>query len=179
MQKIILKFGLAAGIAMIAFIFVEGTLIERNMVPMAWTEVIGYATMLIALSMVFFGIKSYRDNHGNGSITFWKGLQIGLLISVIASVMYFAGGELYNAANPSFFPTVMERLAEQQGSDMRAKGASAEDIAKKKEEMDQFLQMFKNPLIRFAIFVMEMFPIGVVVTLISAGLLRKRELLPA
>ena len=179
MRKVVITFGLIAGAIMILAIFVSGTLIEREILPIAWIEVTGYTTMLIALSMVFFGIKSYRDKHSNGSITFWKGVQIGVLISLIGSVMYFAGGELYNAVNPHFFPKVMQRFSEHQITNMKAKGASDDEIIKKNEEMAQVLVMFKNPLIRFAVFVMEMFPVGIVVTLVSAGLLRKREMLPA
>ena len=179
MRKVVITFGLIAGAIMILAIFVSGTLIEREILPIAWIEVTGYTTMLIALSMVFFGIKSYRDKHSNGSITFWKGVQIGVLISLIGSVMYFAGGELYNAVNPNFFPKVMQRFSEHQITNMKAKGASDDEIIKKNEEMAQVLVMFKNPLIRFAVFVMEMFPVGIVVTLVSAGLLRKREMLPA
>ena len=179
MLRSVITFGLVGGIIIALFIFLEGTLIERSIIPMSWTEVIGYATMLVSMSMVFFGIKSYRDNYGNGTITFWKGLQIGLLISLIASVMYFAGGELYNAANPNFFPKLMERVTEQQTNTMKAKGVPQEDIDKKNEEMAQFATMFGNPLIRFAIFIMEMFPVGIVVTIVSSAVLRRRDVLPA
>ncbi|CAN5536831.1 hypothetical protein BH10ACI2_BH10ACI2_14450 [soil metagenome] len=179
MRKIVISFGLAAGAIMIACIFLEGTLVSRGIVQTAWMEMIGYATMLVSLSMVFFGIKSYRDNHAGGVITFWKGFQIGVLISLIASVLYFCGGELYNAVNPDFFPKVMERVTEQQKISMKEKGATDEEIAKKDEELANIMTLFKNPLLRFAVFLMEMFPIGVIITLISAALLRRREFLPA
>ena len=179
MGKVAIRFGLFAGAVMIGLIFLEGALVERELFPIAWMEVTGYASMLIALSMVFFGIKSYRDNQGKGIVTFWKGVQIGVMISLIASVLYFVGGELYNAVNPGFFPKIMERSIEQKTNDMKSKGAPEEEIATMKEDIAKFVTMFKNPLIRFAVFVMEMFPIGVIVTLISAALLRRREMLPA
>jgi uncharacterized protein DUF4199 len=179
MRKIVITFGSIAGAIMICSTFLSGTLIENNVLPMSWAEVTGYASMLIALSMVFFGIKSYRDNYNNGSITFWKGVQTGVLISLIASVLYFAGGELYNAVNPNFFPKVMEKYVEMQADKMKANGSSDDEVVKMKEEMAGMMTLFKNPLIRFGIFVMEMFPIGIIVTLVSAGLLRRREILPA
>ena len=57
--------------------------------------------MVIALSMIFFGIKSYRDNYQNGAIGFWKGFQVGLLITLIASLMYALTWETYMQARPA------------------------------------------------------------------------------
>ncbi|MBX7248475.1 MAG: DUF4199 domain-containing protein [Caulobacteraceae bacterium] len=52
--------------------------------------VLGYATMLIALSTVVLGVKQYRDQVGGGVITFWRGLVIGLGIALLAAVIYAA-----------------------------------------------------------------------------------------
>ncbi len=76
MKKTIIKFGLVGGVLMIGLVFLIATLCEREIVTLDRAELFGYAGMLIALTMVFFGIRQYRQEHG--SITFWKGCQIGL-----------------------------------------------------------------------------------------------------
>lgn len=78
MRKVILTFGLLAG-AIISIIMITGiALYENGVMTSYFNELVGYATMVIALSMVFFGIKSYRDNYQKGAINFWKGFQVGL-----------------------------------------------------------------------------------------------------
>jgi hypothetical protein len=131
------------------------------------------------LSMVFFGIKSYRDNHGNGKITFWKGVQIGLLISLIAGVLYFAGAETYAMTHPGFVDQFVKLSKDEMVGKLQSQGASQDQIDKTTTQIDQMAKLMQNPLVFFLICLMEIFPVGIVVTLISAGLLRKRELLPA
>jgi hypothetical protein len=140
-------------------------------------ELVGYTTMVIALSMVFFGIKSYRDNYANGSISFGKGFKVGILITLIACVMYGLAWEIsYNRIGEEF----TKRMTEKYYEDMKADGASEVELQKAKEEWESFFEMYKNPIIRFAFTVfVEIFPIGLVITLISAGILRKKEFLPA
>src|SRR5688572_8471204 len=113
MRKTIINFGLAAGIIVIFFMFLNGTLFSRGILTLKTSEIAGYTAMLISLSMVFFGIKSYRDNHLGGTITFLKGIQIGLAISLIAGVMYFIGGEIYRLIDPTFLNEVMEQYTQQ------------------------------------------------------------------
>src|SRR5215472_16188724 len=95
MRKIILKFGLIGGVIVGSVNWLIATMCSRDVVNFDQTMIIGYAGMLVALSMIFFGIKSFRDHHGKGKISFWKGVQIGLLITLVASLMYYAGWELF------------------------------------------------------------------------------------
>src|ERR1043165_378707 len=94
MKKIILTYGLIAGAIVSAMMLISMPLYNKGLISLDYGELIGYTTMVIALSMVFFGIKSYRDDHQNGAITFGKALQVGLLISVIATVMYAFAWEI-------------------------------------------------------------------------------------
>ena len=136
MRNTILKFGLLSGLIVVCLSFVIGTLFERDMIGMDKAEIVGYAGMLIALSMVFFGIKSYRDNYSGGTITFWKGLQVGLLISAIAALFYYIGGELYSLLNPGFLERFFEKYSEYHLHGMRVRGASEADIAAMAERED-------------------------------------------
>ena len=135
----------------------------------------GYATMVIALSLVFFGIKSYRDNNG-GRITFLKGLQVGILIALISAVCYAVSWEMYYRGSGQEF---LQKYTAHYIDGMKKDGASDADVAKAQADMAQFQEVYKNFFVRFGITMMEIIPVGVIVTLISAALLRRRELLPA
>src|SRR5690242_14626014 len=94
MTRIVLIFGLISGAIAAGLMWILMAVVRNGAIDfdngMTW----GYATMIVALSLVFFGVKSYRDNNG-GHITFLKGLQIGILISLISSVCYATSWELY------------------------------------------------------------------------------------
>jgi hypothetical protein len=178
MKKIILTYGLIGGALSMIFTFLIATLCDRDMIAFDKAELVGYASMVIALSMIFFGIKSYRDNYGSGRITFWRGVQIGILITCIGSVMYIAGAELYTAINPGFGPKVMEKYTEYETRKLGRKGASQAEIDATVQQMTEMGKMMENPLVRFGIYLIEIFPVGVIITFLSAALLRRRELLP-
>jgi hypothetical protein len=176
MKKIILTYGLIAGAIVSAMMLISMPLYNKGVINMDYGELIGYTTMVIALSMVFFGIKSFRDNHQNGAITFGKGLQVGLLISVIATLMYaFAWEITYSRMSEEFTQKMSERHIEK----IKAGGATEAEVQAAKKEMASFVEMYKNPFVRFGMTTMEIFPVGLVISLLSAGLLRRKEFLPA
>jgi len=179
MKKIVLTYGLLSGVVIFVLVWLIASLCEKNVIDLDKAQLVGYGSMIIALAMVFFGIKSYRDNYGNGKISFWKGVQIGLLISLIGSVMYFLGGETYNYAHPGFQETFVAKYADYTTSKMKASGSSQEEVEKTLDDMKKTVKMLENPLIYFAVSLMEILPVGIIVTLISAALLRKKEILPA
>src|SRR6516225_1835075 len=102
MRKIVLTYGILAGVIIvtlwvITFSVMSGS--EGSSSSMA----IGYATMIVSLSMIFFAVRSYRDNYSGGSITFGRGFLIGFYITIIASVFYVVGWKIYSAiALPDF-----------------------------------------------------------------------------
>ena len=179
MRKVVLTVGLLAGAIIAALVWITAALAERDLIKFERLEILGYASMIIALSMVFFGIKSYRDNQGNGNLTFWKGVQVGALISVIAGVMYFAGAFSYGMVSPGFEDNFMRKFTELKVSQLQAQGASQADIDKGTAEVETMRVLFKNPLLFFLVCMMEILPVGIIVTLLSAALLRKREVLTA
>ena len=176
MKKIIITHGLIAGAIVSVIMLGTQPLMEKGILNFDNGMFVGYASMVISLSMIFVGIKSYRDQHLNGSISFIQGLKIGLLITVIACVMYAITWEFYYN---TFVPDFTERYTQHYLDKMAANGASADAIQKARTEMESFNEMYKNPLIRFGVTMTEMLPVGVIVTLISAALLRKRQILPA
>ena len=133
--------------------------------------------MVVALSMIFFGVKSYRDNYSNGDIKFWKAVKIGLLITAIASVMYGLAWEVNYASIGDEF---MAKMYEHQMNVLKANGASAEEIAKSKASWDQFSELYRIAIFRFLFtMLVEIAPIGVGFSFISAALLRMKNFLPA
>src|SRR6266508_799755 len=178
MRKVTLTFGLLAG-AIISVFLVIGMAIWEKARNIVASELIGYATMVIALSMIFFGIKSYRDNYQKGAINFWKGFQVGLLIALIASLMYAITWETYMQARPASAAAFLDYYAECQVIKMKEKGASAAEIDREVKKMDDIKKMYGNPAISFGMALMEILPVGIIITLISAAVLRKKEFLPA
>lgn len=173
MKKIVVTFGLISGVIIAALMWLMLAMMKAGFT--SHSLLMGYATMIIALSLVFFGIKSYRDNNG-GKITFFKGLQIGILISLISAVCYGISWEAYYRTSGGDF---IQQYTAQYIEQMRAKGSSEDEIATTQKEMDQIAEQYKNFFVRFGMTLMEIMPVGIVVTLISSGLLRRKELLPA
>lgn len=179
MRKIVLVYGGISGTLMVMMFVISFAMMENGTLSFENSEVFGYTTMIIVLSLIFFGVKSFRDKHSNGTITFGKGFKVGLSIAVVASLMYATGWEVYLKAVPNMQESFMQRYADLTAKKMQHEGKSQEETDKKLGEMKSFAEMYKNPFIRYGITLMEIFPIGLVITLISAGVLRKKEMLPA
>src|ERR1043165_5670006 len=175
MAKIVLIFGLISGAIAATLMWLLVAVVNTGSINFDNGMIWGYATMIIALSLVFFGVKSYRDNNG-GHISFLKGLQVGILISIICSVCYAARWELYYRGSGQEF---LQKYTAHYLDKMMANGASDADVAKAQADMDQFMVQYQNCYVRFAFTLMEILPVGIIVTLISALLLRRREILPA
>ena len=175
MQKIVLTFGLIAGAIMSGMMLV--TLPFHDEIGFDKSAVIGYTTMVLAFLMVFFGVKSYRDNVAGGSVTFWRALTVGLMITAIASVCYVATWEL---VGQRLAPDYIEKYAAYEVEKMRKAGASDTEVAAKTKEMSEFNEMYKKPLNNIALTFLEPLPVGILLTLIAAGVLsRKRRALAA
>ena len=175
MKKIILVYGLFAGAIVGTMLMITMPLYESGTLHFENGEWLGYTTMVVALSLVFFGIKSYRDHHSGRKITFWSGLKVGLLITLVASLIYALSWEItYSTMKGDFLKQMNEKSMEK----MKKEGASAVSLQETQKQMDDFAAMYRNPVFRFAITLMEIAPVGIVISLLSAGLLRRKEFLP-
>jgi hypothetical protein len=135
----------------------------------------GYLSMLLAFTMVFVGIKHYRDKVLGGVIRFLPALGVGLGISAVASLFWVVGWELTLATGFDFGGAYTQSLV----AAAQARGAPAAEIEQIRIDAAGFLTMYANPLYRLPITFVEMFPIGALISLISAALLRNSRLLPA
>jgi hypothetical protein len=169
MKKTVLTFGLlSAGLSSLMMLltvpFLDTLGFDRG-------EIFGYTAILLSFLFVFFGIRSYRENVGGGSVTFGRAFTVGLLITLISCVGYVVTWEfVYFKLAPGFADKYSAYAIEH----ARASGASPEKIAETARQMKNMKEMFENPLMNAAITFVEPFPIGLAVTLISAAVLRKR-----
>jgi len=171
--RTILKYGLIAGLVVGGFELATFVLFS-GMPPLKYGMVVGYTTMLIALSAVFVGIKRHRDVDRGGVIGFWPALGVGLGISFIAGIFYVAAWEaVQSMMHMDFASSYAQAIIASQ----KAKGASAEALAKLTTEMEAFKVQYANPMYRLPMTFAEIFPIGVLVSLVSAGLLRNSRFL--
>jgi hypothetical protein len=169
MKKTVLTFGFISGGIMGAMMVITG-LIGKNM-GFDKAEILGYSTMILAGIMIFVGIKSYRDNTNGGLITFGKAFKVGILITFISSVIYvFVWMILFSTIFKDFMLDYSAAMMEK----VKASGASAAEIAAKKEEMLKYVELYKNPFFRAAITFMEPLPVGVAITLIASFILKKK-----
>jgi hypothetical protein len=169
MKKTVLTFGLISGavsaVTMLVTIpFVDAIGFEKG-------EILGYTVIVLSALIVFFGVRSYRENAGGGRLTFGRGFAVGILITLISSACYVGTWEIvYFKLMPGF----AEKYAAHMVDHAKESGASQQKMDETERQAKQFKQMYDNPAINVALTFMEVFPIGLVVTGVSAGILRKK-----
>ena len=169
MKRIVLVFGLISGAISSAMMFLTLPFIKSGAIDNHNGEIIGYAAIFLSLLLVFFGIRAYRENAG-GAISFGRAFSVGILITLISCVFYVASWEvIYFKLMPDF----ADKYAARAIGEMREKGATESAIAAKKVEMEKMKAMLDNPLINAAVTFIEPFPVGLIVTLVSAAILRR------
>lgn len=172
MNRIVFTLGSIGGIILVVMLALSLTFMKDEMSEqtMHFGEIVGYATMIISLSLIFVGIRKFRDQHLGGQISFGEGFKIGILITLVASIIYVIGWMiLSNWLAPDF----MERYAEFTIKELEEKGSSAQEIADARATMENYIKAYKNPLIKAGMTFMEVFPVGLGITLISAFMLKK------
>jgi len=172
MKKIVLTFGLIAGAILSTMMLI--TLPFMGKIGFDKGEIVGYTTMVLAFLMVYFGIRSYRDSVAGGSIKFRRALLVGLLITGVAAICYVVTWEIiYYKIAPDFGDKYAAYAIEK----TKKSGATDAQIALQTKEMMEFKEMYKNPLVNIAFTLLEPLPVGILFTLISAGILsRKRRI---
>jgi hypothetical protein len=166
MKKIVLICGLITGAILCANMVVMVNLMYAN-TDFKGIDIIGYAAHVVMFSLVFFGIRNYRNEHLNGYIPFGKALKVGALIALVASTLYVTAWLFYYYLFVPDFIDVYTSYA--------LRHCAAEDIPAKTAELADFKEMYKNPLFVILMTYAEALPIGLVVALVSALILKKKE----
>ena len=170
MKKTILICGLIGGLISVAWYVVIEQLITVNL-SMDARVYFGYATMILGLSVIFVAVKNYRDNYNDGAISFGRALRIGLLVTLVASTVYVVVWLIdFTWFTPDYFDKYTTHLL----ADMKAHGATAAKLKAKTTEMDSAMKMYKNPLFNALFTYMEIVPVGLVISLIAALILKRR-----
>ena len=172
-KRILLNYGLASGAILIISFFLFSALWRLNPEDMDFElgELIGYASMILALSTVFFGVKSYRDKQRNGFISFKDAFLNGLIIVLIASVIYVVGWMIYY---PNFMPDFADQFLQHEQAKLMKEGLAQEVVDSKMAEMKNMMAMYDNPVLMAGLTFLEIFPVGVVVALVSAFILKRK-----
>ena len=175
MRRIVLTFGLISG-AMLSAMMAISMAFHDQIGFGSVGLIIGYSTMVLAFLMIFFGIKSYRDNVGGGAVKFGKAFQVGLLIMLISSACYVASWQVIYY---KFMPDFMDKYSAYELDKARKSGATEAQVAAQTKQMADFKEMYKNPLVSVAFTFLEPLPVGLVITLVSAGVLNRKKPSPA
>lgn len=169
MKKTVLIFGLISGVVSAAMMLVTIPFVDK----IGWEkgEILGYTSIVLSALLVFFGVRAYRENVGGGRLTFGRGFAVGTLITLISSACYVGTWEIvYYKLMPDF----SEKYAAHMVEHAKASGATQQKLEETERQAEQFKQMYANPAINVAMTFAEVFPIGLVVTLVSAAILLKK-----
>lgn len=175
MLRIILVYGIFSGVIIIGTA-IFGIAMADASTDMAALEWVGYLVMIVALSMIFVGIKQYRDRELGGVIRFGTAFKLGLGISLVASAIYVASWEVNLAVTDhAFIEEYTQSVIEQK----RAEGLTGAELAAEIEKQESMKENYAKLYYRLPITFIEIFPVALLITLISAAILRRREVMPA
>jgi len=169
MKKTVLTFGLISGA--ISSLMMVATVPFAHRIGFNKALIVGYTTIVLSFLLVFFGIRSYRDNVGNGQITFTKAFAVGISITLISCMFYVATWEILYF---NFMPNFMDNYGAHTIEKLKASGASPEAVEVQVQQLKKFKEQYKNPLFNSLMTFIEPFPVGLGITLLSAAVLRKK-----
>jgi hypothetical protein len=170
MKRNVLIFGLILGTIMAVHMVYMINLVYHNP-DFESNDVVGYAAMVVVFSMTFFGIRNYRNKELNGLISLGKAFKTGAWIALIGSTMYVVVWLFYYYL---FIPDFLDKYTLHALKEATRNGANAAELTAKKQEMEQFSEMYKSPFFVILISYAEVLPIGLVVAFISALILKRK-----
>ena len=170
MKKVVIVYGIIAGLIVTGMMaFSTGYFCSKG--DFEGGMIYGYSAMIIAFSMIFVGVKSFRDKHNGGVINFGKAFKIGLFISLIASTIYVIGWLI----NYYFFmPDFMDKYAAVMVAKAKSSGMKADELAKTTAYMAKMKEWYKNPLFVILMTYVEILPLALIVTLITSLILKRK-----
>ena len=169
MKKNVIVFGSISGLILL-IILVTSTMVCYSNEDFSGNMWLGYSSMLVAFSFIFIGIKNVRDKLNGGYISFGKAFKVGMYISLIASTIYVVTWlvEYY-----IFIPDFMDKYLAHVLREATKDGATAAELKSKKDEMAVYTDMYKTPLGVIVLTYLEVLPVGLIISLIAAAILRR------
>jgi hypothetical protein len=172
MKKTVITCGLISGAITAVMGLITMPFLDK--IEASHTEVLGYTTIILSFLMVFVGIRSYRENVANGEVSFGRAFAVGILITLISTCCYVATWEVLYF-NVSSVRSAMDKYAANLVEKAKASGASDAEIQVQLQQVARYKELYQNPFFNAAITFLEPFPVGLVITLGSAAVLRKRK----
>ena len=169
MKKTVLTFGLISGV--VISVLMDASLLLADKIGSGHSMILGYTIMVASFLFIYFGVRSYRDNTLGGEISFGRAFTCGILITLITTVCYVATWEVLYF---NFMPHFMDSYFAAQISRVQASGLDAATTAAKVAAIRQSQQLYQNPLINMAYTAIEPLPVGILITLLSAAILRRK-----
>ncbi len=170
MKRNVLIFGLVLGTILGVHAIYMMNVVCNNP-DMRSNDVVGYAAMIVVFSLIFFGVRNYRNNELGGVISFGKAFRTGAWMALVGSTVYVVFGLTYYYV---FAPEFLDKYILHVLSQATRNGATAAELAAKTEEMNQFREMYRNPVFAVLISYAEVLPVGLVVALVSSLILKKK-----
>ena len=169
MKKTVLTFGLISGF--IISVLMGGSLLLADRIGSGHSMMLGYTIMVASFLLIYFGIRSYRDNDLDGRISFGRAFACGILITLITTVCYVVMWEILYF---NFMPHFMDSYFAAQIQTVQAAGLDSATTAAQVAAIRHSQEMYQNPIVNMAYTFMEPFPVGLLITLISAAVLRRK-----
>jgi hypothetical protein len=169
MKKTVLTFGLIAGV--IISVLMDGSVLLSDKIGSGHSLILGYANMVASFLLVYFGIRSYRDNTLAGRISFGRAFACGILITLVTTIFYVATWEIIYF---NFIPHFMDGYFAAQIHKVQSAGLDPATTAARVAAIQHSQQLYQNPFVNMAYTFMEPLPVGLIITLISAAILRRK-----
>ncbi len=169
MKRTALRYGLYGVYLLLAFCLVR-FLINPHPTNFDNQEIIGWVGILLSVVFVYFGVKYYRDKENGGSLRFGEGLKLGLLITIFPALLFGVYSVVYSEVlDPGF----MDNYYAWQVAKVKSSVPAAE-LQQKLQDMQKEREMFDSPLIQFVAMFLSVFVVGLIVTVISTLVLKRK-----
>jgi hypothetical protein len=168
MKKTVLTFGLISGV--IISVLMGGSLLLSDRIGSGHSMALGYTIMVASFLLVYFGIRSYRDNNLGGQISFGRAFACGILITLITTACYVV---MWEVLYFNFMPHFMDTYFAAQIQSVQSAGLDSATTAARVAAIQHSQQLYQNPLVNIAYTIIEPLPVGLLITLISAAVLRR------
>ena len=170
MKNIVIKYGLIAGAILITMI-ITMMMVMGSSADFEKGESFGYIFIIGSFMTVFLGIREYRDKISGGLINFNSVFRVGILITLMASVIYAAGWMIYFHFFDNSF---IEKYTEYYTHKIQSSGKTTEEIAADIASFKSMMENYENPLMMALYTFLEVFPIGLIITILCSLLMRRK-----
>jgi membrane-bound metal-dependent hydrolase YbcI (DUF457 family) len=174
MKNAIIKYGLIAGGISAVCQFTVGLVLKFTASKNAsfdYSAYVGYTLIILSMAMIYFGVKAFRDQENEGKLSFSQGIGVGLGIAAISCVCYSL---MWMVVYYNFVPNFWDDYAQYYTEKLKTEGANAELIQKTQSEIASYKDMYKSPLVIFAMTLLEPLWIGVIIALVAAFVLKQK-----